>query len=278
MLQWHRFLAALKDAKINSLPAPAEAGQYLGGVSRTDKLLEARSRGTQILVLKETPSTKGTLTTAIELQGASLRGGDIHTTSLTILAPDGKVLKRIERLPMSDRGPFREVVRPSGFGGYAESYPIEDAGAGLYQVLLASSEFAAYQPLTGLPECQVLKNVKLTSWSEPCSYRVKIARGYLVPLTRGRIGLKFTAMGANDGSYVAIDDRRGQSIAAQAIRAGDSVNVVLDEKRGGGPWLLDTQSNRTGFVEMEITADVDEPLLYGSNLKHIQLIREKLRK
>ena len=274
MLQWHRFLAALKDAKIDKLEATVEPGHYLGGVSRTDNLAEAKARGTQILVLKETP---GPL--AIELHGNSLRGADIHATSLAVLAPDGKVLTRIPRLPMSDRGPFKHVSRPSGFGAFAESHQVDEAGQGLYQVLLASSEFGAYQPLTGLPECQVLKNSKLSTWPEPCSYRARLSRGYLVPLTRGRIGLKFTAMGASDPSQVLIYDRQGKPFAAHWIRAGDSATVVLDQRKGGGgPWRLDTLTNRTGFVELEISADVDEPLLYGSDLKSIQLIREKLRK
>jgi hypothetical protein len=264
MAQWHRFLAALKDAKIASLPAPDEPGQYLHC-----------PRGTKILVLNDAPGSW-----PLDLEGSTISGGSIHATSLEVLSPRGARLLKIDRLAMSQGRPtIKPAPRPSTWHAARESYSINDAGPGLYSVLFNSYQFGAFQPLTGLPECEVLSASRKNP-RDPWYTVVQISRGYLVPLVQSRIVLKFTAMGPRDGSYLAIHDRQNKPVVAQWIRAGDSLQVTLGGQGRGagpaGPWLFDTFSDHTGFIKMEVTADVDEPLFYGANLKHIELIRQRL--
>jgi hypothetical protein len=105
----------------------------------------------------------------------------------------------------------------------------------------------------------------------------KVTRGYLVPLTRGRIQVTFSAMGRADGSHIQITAADKRPVLLRYLRAGDSVTVTLNS-RGvpSGPWLVDAFSDHSGFFKLSVTSDVTEPLLYGSNLEHVELIRQKL--
>jgi hypothetical protein len=274
ILQWPRFSAALQEAKIASLSAPDEPGNYLGSVCRWDNSADIAARGTRILIWKEPAPT------AFDVQATSLGGGDIQATSLQLLSPQGQPVLNVPRIPMSAEFPV--VVgqtRPSTWSVAVEHYAIPGKTPGLYTVLFGSNEIGVFQPLTNGPECQVLKNSKLKHWSDPASFSAKLTHGYLVPLTKARIELTFFAAGDRDGCYISLEGSRRQSILAQYIRAGDSVTVTVNQPRGvQGPWLLDAFSDHSGFFRLAISADVDEPLLYGRRLEDIQLIREKLDK
>ncbi|MBI3840005.1 MAG: hypothetical protein HY288_18950 [Planctomycetia bacterium] len=274
ILQWPRFNAALKDAKIDSLSAPDEPGNYLCGVSRWDNSADIAQRGTKILIWKEsTPAT-------LDVQATTLSGGDVQATSLQLLSPQGRALVNVPRIPMSAQIPIVvRSVRPSTWEGAIERYSISDSTPGLYTVLIGSNEIGVFQPLTNHPECQVLKTSKLKHWSDPASFSAKLTRGYLVPLTKARIELTFFAAGDRDGCYVSLEGPRRQTILARYIRAGDSATVTLNQPRGvPGPWLLDAFSDHSGFFRLAISAEVDEPLLFGQRLEDVQLIRQKLGK
>jgi hypothetical protein len=274
MLQWARFNAALREAKIDSLDAPVEPGQYWCGASRFDNSTDVAARGMTILIWKEPAPA------VFNVQAMPLGGGDIQATSLQLLSPQGQTLLDVPRIPMSAQTPIVvSALRPSSWSAAVEHYAIPGNTPGLYTVLVGSNEVGVFQPLTSHAECQVLKNSKLKHWPDPGSFLLKLTRGYLVPLTKAKIELTFFAAGDRDGCYVSLEGPRQQSILAKYIRAGDSVSVTLNQPRGvPGPWLLDAFSGRTGFLRLAISADVDEPLLYGRRLEDIQLIRQKLGK
>ncbi len=274
MLQWHRFYAALKDAKIDSLAAPDEAGQYLCGVSAWDNAADMQSRGTKILIWKEQP---GPLT--LNLQATTLRGGDLQATALDVLSPRGEKLLNIARLPMTSAQFVARTVRPSTWGAATESHAVTAREPGLYRAVLGSNEIGVFQPLTDRPECQVLRSITVQNGGEPGRFLAKLTHGYLVPLTKGKITLTFTAVGELDGSTLSLHDSRKQAVLARSLRAGDSVAVQLNDRGpSGGPWLLDAYSNQSGCLRLEIASDVDEPLLFGRRLEDLDLIRQKLGK
>jgi hypothetical protein len=274
MLQWHRFLAALRDAAITSLPPPPEPGHYLH-----------YSRGTKIVIAKDSADPL-----AIRLQGSTLSGGDIHATALEVLAPAGTSLLKIDRLPMSAARLTNAVQRPSSWTGAVEEYSVKDAGTGLYSVVITGHQFGAFQPLTSLPECEVLSTYNRPQGVEPWFCQAQITRGYLLPLVPGRFVFRFTAAGQRDGTHVALFDRAGKALISQWIRAGDSIEVTVGGAQvrtagrqqppagGEGPWLLDSFSDRSGYLKMEISGGTGEPILYGSHLKHLELIRDRMRK
>jgi hypothetical protein len=272
-MQWHRFAAALKDAKITKLDPPNEPGQYLGSTCRFDNLPDVAARGTTILVLNDKPAPL-----ALNINGGPLSSENLSPTRLEVFPPSGDSLLLSERLPMSALKPVvKWNTRPSTWREAVETYQVEAAAPGLYKVILGSDSFSPFQPLTSLPECQLIRNSKISTWSEPTSMLVKLTRGYLVPLVGGRIQLRFTALGARDGSHVMIHDRAKKALAAQWIRAGETLTVNLGDPRNS-PWSLDMTAGHSGYTRIEVLADAEEPLLYGSNLEHIAAVRKKLGK
>ena len=84
-------------------------------------------------------------------------------------------------------------------------------------------------------------------------------------------------MGIRDGSHVAVRDAQGKVIAEHYLRAGDSATVPLDAGRNGDThWQLDTFADHSGVTQIAITANEDEPLLYGRKLADVLAIRKKL--
>lgn len=170
------------------------------------------------------------------------------------------------------------IMRPSTWSVATETHPVSGGKAGLYSFVLGG-DAGLFRNAPQLPECQVLRRKKLTTWYEDQLFLVKLTHGYLVPLTTGRIQLEFVAMGVADPSTVSLSDMHGKQFFSRQIRAGDTATVTLNDSPGTtGPWLLDVFSDHTGYVRMTIAADVDRPLLFGSRLEDIQLIREKLAK
>lgn len=273
MLQWHRFRAALEEANITALPPPEEGGQYFCGVSRWDNHNDLEARGTKVLIWNE-----GGANVQLGIDAATLSGGDIRATALELLSPAGQELLRVPRLPMSAATPkVNRYTRPSTWYVAREEYNAKATQPGVMTLRFASDEIGVFQPISKLPECQVLRNSKLPDWSEPSWLLAKVTRGFLVPLTRGRIQLTFTAMGRSDGSHLQIVGADKRPVLSRYLRAGDSVTVTLNG-RGvpPGPWLLDAFSDHSGFFKLSVTSDVTEPLLYGSNLEHVELLRQKL--
>jgi hypothetical protein len=272
MLQWPRFHAALRAAKIESLPAPEEPGHYFCGSSRFDNLQDIEARGTKILIAPSGSSTP------LSVQATTLTGGSIHATLLRVTSPADKTILEIPRLPMSASPPtLTQTRRASTWDVATEHYSLATAEAGLYTVLVGSHQIGLFQPLTDQVECQVLRNSKLSNWSDPAVNLAKLARGYLLPLTTEPIELVFTALGASDGSFVSLENAQGQPLLKRYIRAGDSATVNLNRSPATrGPWLLDAFSDHTGFFRVSINASVDEPLLFGRRLEYLEQIRRKM--
>ena len=274
LLQWPRFYAALKEAKIESLDAPEEPGNYLCGVSRWNDKENVKTSGTKILVWRNQPSAR------LTVQAGGIAGGDIDATSLQLLSPASQVLLDVPRLPMSGgNGASTRVTRPSTWEVFVESYPFPRGEEGLYSVLIGSNAIGIFQPLTDQTECQILRRWTNQPTTDQAEYHAKLARGYLVPLTDAKIALKFSAVGSRDGSYVSISGSRGQRLLDRFLRAGDTAGINLnDSEMTRGPWLLDAFSDHSGYFRLVITADVSEPLMFGRRLEDIALIREKMGK
>lgn len=273
MLQWHRFRGALAQAKLNKLPVPEEPGHYLCSRGRFDNSQDIASRGMRILIYAAQPAT-----IPLEIEASHVSGGDIQATSLTALSPGGKPLLNVARLLMSD-GSKKLVYkeRASTWRVAVEQHPIQADERGLYTVLFGSHEVGLFQPLSKLPECQVLQNSKIQGWREPVLYTAKLSKGYLVPLAPGRLQLTFAATGVRDGSHIVIRDRRGRAILDRWLRAGESETATLAAERGASEyWQLDAFSDSSGCFTMSISGGVDEPLLFGRDLEAIQLIRKQL--
>ncbi len=126
----------------------------------------------------------------------------------------------------------------------------------------------------GLPECQLLSNVKIDQWDEPVRYRCKLTKGWLVPLTETPITLRFKALGRSDASYLALTPRGGKTSERWLI-SGQSIDVALQP--GTGPWQLDVFGDVSSVTEMEIQASVPVPLFYGNQLEQIEAIQQHLR-
>ncbi len=216
MLQWHRFAAALAEAKIESLPPPAESGQYFCGVTRWDNPDDIKARGGRILILRDGSADK------LTLDATTLSGGAVTATSFELLAPQDRSLLSIARLPMSAAAPQTTVAtRPSTWQVFREEYPTPAGPAGLYTAHIGSGAIGLFQPISTQPECQVLRSSKPTDWPEPSWQLTKFTHGFLVPLAHGKIELTFTAMGERDGSQVSIAAAGNKPILARYLRAAN---------------------------------------------------------
>lgn len=270
MLQWHRFAAALRDAGISSLPAPNEPGTFLCGACGVDNPRDVAERGTKVLVWRDAAAMP------IDVQATTVSGGDLHPTSLRVVAPSGQAVLEVPRLSAAGKKGIERITRPSSWEVMSEKLSAPGGPTGLYQILIGSSEIGIFQDLTKLPQCQVLRRAKRPNNTPQAVHVAKVSRGYLVPLSKRKIDMTFQAAGDRDGSYVAINNKSGQAVASRYLRAGESVTVSLNAPSDPGPWLLDLLSENSGFVRITIAADVDEPLLYGASLEHVELIRGKL--
>ncbi|MEX0678589.1 MAG: hypothetical protein WD063_16020 [Pirellulales bacterium] len=271
-MQWPRFLAALRKAgisRLDELKPPDEHGHYLCSVTRYNNDGDIAARGTRIFVLESQPNAGSD--GAITIDASVVSGGDIQATSLALADPAGRILWNEPRIRMSQGGGGR-VERPSSWPVARQTFPLPGA-PGLYTLLVGANEIGIFQPIApGLPECQMLKNVKIRSWSEPVRYRCKLTKGWLVPLSAGRISLSFTAIGDRDGSYVSLSADHAKW--EKWLVAGQSAQVRLTP--GRGPWELEIFGRNFSATQVEVMSDVEEPLLFGSNLEDIHLIKEKL--
>src|SRR5262249_44718721 len=136
MLQWHRFKAALRDAKIESLTPPDEPGNYFCGATRFDNRDDILARGTKILIAAGEPTSA-----TLAVQAAALGGGDLQATSLEVLSPGGQKLLNVDRLPMTASTPkAARSERPSTWQVAVENYPLQFTQAGLQTVLVGSND------------------------------------------------------------------------------------------------------------------------------------------
>ncbi len=274
MLQWPRFALALREAKIDSLPAPDEPGHYFCGPSRHDNPNDIKSRGTRILLWRDKEDAFG-----LNVQATTLSSGDIQATSLEVMPPRGSPLLSVTRLPMSAApSVVNTITRPSSWQVATETYTVPQSERGLHSVMIGSNQIGVFQGLIDGPECQVLINSKPRN-GDPVALCAKLTRGYLVPLVRTKIGLTFTAEGTSDGTHVQLQDAKGKLLVNQFLRAGSSVSVtVSDRGANAGPWLLDAFSDHSGYFRLAIDSEADEPILYGRRLEDIEIIRQKLGK
>ncbi len=270
-VQWHRFAHALKQAGIDKLPPPDEPGHYLCAASRFNVPYDVDVRGTRILIWSDTAAPE------LTLEASTVGVGDIQATSLRVLSPQLKTVLDVDRLAIAGgKGAKTPLTRPSSWQGSAETHTLPPGEGGLYTALVGSNRIGLFQPISGGPECQVLLNTQAKN-REPILYFATLSRGYLVPLTGGRIRLAFTASGIADGSYIAVHAPGGRAIAQRYLRAGETLQVTLNERgKTEGPWLLDAFSDGSGYFQMTIDAPAAEPLLYGRRLEDVELIRQKL--
>jgi hypothetical protein len=264
-MQWHRLAQALAVAGIKELVPPDEPGTYLGSVTRYDNQADIAARGTMILMQKPTAGTM-----PLALSGFGLPQADIAPTSLRLLDPAMKPLWNVPRLPMS-QGKGHATPRATGWSGIVESYAAEGP-PGLYALVIGSDQ-SFFQGISPGPECQILRNEHVPNWREPVRHRVRITKGWLVPVSKAAIELTFTAAGERDGSYVAVTPKSGPKWERWLV-AGSSDKLRLEA--GQGPWLLDVFGDFTAVTDVAIKADGPVPLLYGRNLSDIEAIQKQL--
>ncbi len=268
MLQWHRFAAALRDAHITSLPPPDDGGTYFSSTALAGHREALAARGIKVLFWRDSQSA------TLDVQAHAIGGGGMFPAGLLLYSAKRQNLLNVPELPLEKRS-----VRPSTWYCFGERYPIPAADPGLYTALIGSERIGIFQPLTTERECQVLKNSKLRDSNDPNTLCAAVTRGYLVPLTSGRIRLTFTAAGPNDGSYISLRDLQGKPVLTRYLRAGESATATMNEPGGlQGPLLLDAFSDFTGFFKLSIVSNAIEPLLYGRRLEDVQWIRQKLGK
>jgi hypothetical protein len=104
-------------------------------------------------------------------------------------------------------------------------------------------------------------------------HRVRITKGWLVPLTGAAIELNFKAAGDRDGSYVSVTPRGGSRWERWLV-AGRADKIRLEP--GAGPWQLDIFGDFTAITDVVIKADTPVPLLYGRNLADVEAIKKQL--
>ncbi len=271
MLQWHRFSAALKKANIKAITPPDEPGHYFCGSVTWNSTSDVALRGTKILCWRDAQPAK------LNLELSTLGSGDFHPTFMELLAPGGKSDLTVTRLPITREDRIHWQERPSSWRAATLSYPVQSQSPGLYALMIGSHQIGVFQPVTELPECQILRSAKLQGSTQGGVHLAKLNRGFLVPLTKRPMRVTFTAMGPRDGSFVSLFNAQDKPVISRYLRAGESIDVDLNRGEAGtGPWRIDNFSDQTGFYRMSIAADVNEPLLFGRKLEDIELIRSKL--
>ncbi len=270
-LQWHRFARALRDSGLGIPKSPPEPGQYLCSITRFDNAEDIAARGTRVLILvprSESEQTSHKLT----VDASRLIAGDLAATSLALYGPDHRRLWDEPRMAMT-KGGGRRIERPSSWLVTREQYD-GPKSPGLHTLSYGSHGIGIYQGLAGgLPECQVLNNVKIDSWTEPVTYCCSLSRGWLVPLSDFPTTLRFTAYGTHHGSCVSVTPQDGTKTEHWLV-SGETAEISLAP--GTGPWYLDIFGDGSSATKIEVHAQTEMPLLYGSNLEHIKLIQTSI--
>jgi hypothetical protein len=275
------------------MPRVDEPGNYLFGSSRWNDAEDRAERGLTVLVLGDGQPFD------LVLEGLACVGGDVEATSLIVLGPDnqrvslraadGQVLDEVERLAMSSspRGGVG-MLRPSSWPVTRETYRVPAGRPGIYRVQMAANSIALFQSLNsrGLPECQIVRNNKISTRRETVSYAAKLTRGYLWPLSARPITLNCRAGGITHPTQFECRDNTGRVIARHSLlnAPGEMRDVTLrlvhDAKASPAPWLLDVFSYRRGWFSCTFDAPfgIDDIALYGANQQHVFAIARALRK
>lgn len=116
MAQWPRFLHMLHNAKINLMPEVIESANYFNSYCRFNHNGDIASRGSTVLVYQP----DGDTSTQITADAITMKGGDIHATSLHVYDPAGQELITDLRMPFKTR-----YQRPSGWGVRREQYDLQ---------------------------------------------------------------------------------------------------------------------------------------------------------
>ncbi len=265
-VQWYHFVKAWRDAKLGSPIAPKEPGTYLCPSSNVERPADVAARGGRILILQD--KAGAARPAPLNIQVANILSGDMHVTSFSLISPDGRPLWSEPKIDPGKRG-----ERPSGRGALTKEYPGPGA-AGLNTLLFGSYSIGIYQGLAGgLPECQLLQSTHSGGPDNRVVYMAQVSSGWLVPTTENSTRLSVTAAGTFGASWISITPRNGTRQLRWLI-PGDTVQSLLESS--AGPWLLELGGALNGNVRVEIESNVPSPLLYGSNLEHIQMIKQAL--
>ncbi len=268
-LQWPRFARALRDSGVGLPPVPPEPGHYLCSSARHNRPADVAARGTRVLILG--PPSEGAAR-KLTIDGIRFVQGDMHPASMALYDPSGKPLWNEPRMAITAGGGTR-VQRPSSWTAIRDQYDAPRT-PGLHTLVYASHGIGIFQGLAGgLPECQTLRNVKISDSTEKVVYSCALSQGWLVPLTEVPVVLRFTPYSRNMGSYVAVTPRGGTKREHWLV-SEESVDIPLDPAEG--PWYLDIYGDGTSATHVEVHSQIELPLLYGSNLEHVELIKKTI--
>ncbi|NER79924.1 MAG: hypothetical protein F6K42_10140, partial [Leptolyngbya sp. SIO1D8] len=278
-LQWPYALAAFRAAEMTEFPRYQEMGGYPVGGSRLISQSEpdVEARGLEVLVLKS-DGNAWTLPLIVE----NLGGGSIHAFSLRIEDERGKSILSTD-IFVQDTDP--SVDRPSLLGAHFQTVSIPASPPGLHRMRFGSYGFTVYQPLTQWPECSVLKNRRVSTWTEEIHHRTLCCRGYIVPLTPGDFTLTFLAESNQKPVQVRLLDANGAVLADADMlmgRSTEAIAVTIDQSQHPGPYWLDGNIRGQGSSDGALRIVVDGPLevdhvaLFGANLDHVNQIKSVL--
>jgi hypothetical protein len=267
-LQWHRYAKALRDSGIGLPKAPTEFGHYLSATTRYDNAEDIAARGTRVLILgpsdaKESPRT-------LTIDASPVLVGDLPVSSMMFLNPAGQPLWKE---PKTNFGPPQSVRvhRPTSWHVWRQVHP-GPVTAGLHTLVWGSHAIGIHQGLAGgLPECQILRNVKTPDWTEPITYVCRLTQGWLVPTSNAQTTLKCTAYGRLAGTHISVKPQQGKSIDRWLV-SGESIEIPLSPEEG--PWYLNIFGDGESSTRVEVHSTIGMPLLYGANLEHVQQIKQ----
>jgi hypothetical protein len=267
-LQWHRFAKVLRDSRIGLPKAPTEFGQYLCASTRHDNAEDIAARGTRVLVLNTASSAGAPHKLTLDVSPIVI--ADQPVSSVTFLDPAGKPLWSE---PKTNFGPPNSVRlhRPTSWLVWRQEQPGPSV-TGLHTLVMGSNALGIHQGLAGgLPECQIIRNVKSSNWDEPIVYVCRMSQGWLVPTSRVPITLKCTAIGRLNGTHISVKPRQGEAIDRWLV-GGESVEISLSPE--AGPWYLNIFGDGSATARIEFHSTIEMPLLYGANLDHVEQIKQ----
>jgi hypothetical protein len=259
MLQWPRLSKALQDKQIKTWQSVPEFGTWLWSVCRYEHQWDAEARGTRILV--DVPQGEQEL--RIRLDGATLGGGDIGAFAFYVFAPDGTLLLKVPRTPMSN-GVRNRKWRDSNFNVDREEYAVAcpNTDGGQYTILFGGYEVGVYGPLTKWRESQVLQardSFGTGTGKDKILYRFKVTDGSIKLLTDTPVEIAFVPFGNRDAVHIKATDSQGL-LCDKWTWPGQVEEVARFIVREDFDLKVDAW--RSAYVQMEILTTELYPLAY----------------
>lgn len=268
-LQLPRLLRAMENAGLTELNPIAETGQFWNGGAIYNNATDVTNRGTLIYAYR---AAGGDPDPSLDFQLDSIFHSTPDAMSVKVLSPADAVLLDVARLNITN-GSTNPYVRASSWLTQREQHAVAAAGTGLYKIKLGSGYVGIFGPLVNLPTAQVLRRENLSTTGSPQYFVARVSSGYMKPRVSTPIDLTFKAFDYRRPSYLKVTASDDQIVYDGWLRSGTSVTLTMNSPGGKPtPWFVEVSAEFSGYTELRITAQVDEPLLFGHNLSHLNTI------